>query len=162
MSTIRPATLSDAKAIAVIYNHEIEHGTATFDTEIKSIENREEWLNQHSSTYPVLVVEKNNEVVGFASLSRWSDRQAYNGTAEISIYISPAFHNKGIGKNLMQATIEAGKQAGLHCVLSRISQGNDKSIYLHKQFGFITVGVMKEVGKKFGKLLDVTIMQLMY
>ena len=105
---------------------------------------------------------RNNEVIGYASLSRWSERAAYNGTAEISIYISHKHHNKGIGKKLMLSIIEAGKQAGLHCVLSRISQGNDKSIYLHQQYGFNTVGVMKEVGNKFGKLLDVTIMQLMY
>lgn len=159
---IRLATLSDAKAIATIYNAEIETGTATFDTEPKSIENRIEWLNQHSNKYPVIVVVKNEIVVGFASMTRWSDRAAYDNTAELSIYISPDFHNQGIGKKLMKAIIDAGKLGGLHCVLSRITQGNEKSIYLHQQFGFKTVGVLKEVGTKFGKILDVTMMQLLY
>jgi L-amino acid N-acyltransferase len=159
---IRKATLSDAAAIAAIYNHEVEHGVATFDTEIKSVENRIEWLNQHSDSYPVLVSEVNNQVIGFASLNRWSERAAYDATAELSIYISPAFHNQGIGKHLMVAIIEAGKKGGLHCLLSRITQGNEKSIYLHEQNGFHTVGVMKEVGRKFGRLLDVTMMQLLY
>lgn len=159
---IRNAVLADAVFIANIYNEAVENTTATFDTELKSVTNREEWLNQHSDKYPVLVAEIEGEVVGFASMSRWSDRSAYNDTAEISIYISPAFHNRGIGKKLMHAIIDAGKKGGLHCVLSRISQGNAKSIYLHEQNGFSTIGVMKEVGKKFGMLLDVTMMQLMY
>lgn len=159
---IRKALLSDAKAIAAIYNHEIEHGVATFDTELKSVENREEWLHQHSDKYPVLVAESDTEVIGFASLTRWSERAAYDDTAEISIYITPAFHGKGIGKQLMVAIIHAGKKGGLHCLLSRITQGNEKSIYLHEQNGFRTIGVMQEVGKKFGKILDVTMMQLLY
>lgn len=159
---IRKAILSDAQAIADIYNEAILNTTATFDTELKSLANREEWLNQHSEKYPVVVAENEGKVIGFASMTRWSDRAAYDDTAEISIYIDPSYHNKGIGKQLMQAIIEAGKQGGLHCVLSRITQGNDKSIYLHQQFGFRTVGIMQEVGRKFGKLLDVTLMQLLY
>ena len=159
---IRKALLSDAKAIAAIYNHEIEHGVATFDTEIKSVENREEWLRDHSDKYPVLVAEADTIVIGFASLTRWSERAAYDDTAEISIYITPAYHGKGIGKQLIVAIIEAGKKGGLHCLLSRITQGNEKSIYLHEQNGFRTIGVMQEVGKKFGKLLDVTMLQLLY
>lgn len=159
---IRKAILSDAQAIADIYNEAIQNTTATFDTELKSVANREEWLNQHSDKYPVIVAESEGNVIGFASMTRWSDRAAYDDTAEISIYITPSYHNKGIGKQLMQAIIEAGKQGGLHCILSRITQGNEKSIYLHQHFGFRTVGVMQEVGKKFGNILDVTLMQLLY
>jgi L-amino acid N-acyltransferase YncA len=159
---IRKAIPSDAQAIANIYNEAIENTTATFDTEPKSVSNREEWLKQHSEKYPVVVSEINGVVVGFASMTRWSDRAAYDDTAEISIYILPAYHNQGIGKHLMQTVIEAGLRGGLHCVLSRITQGNEKSIYLHQQFGFRTVGIMQEVGKKFGKTLDVTMMQLIY
>jgi L-amino acid N-acyltransferase YncA len=159
---IRKATLSDAPAIAEIYNDAILNTTATFDTELKSVENRIEWLGEHSDKYPVLVAEENNTVIGFASMSRWSDRAAYDDTAEISIYIHPAHRDKGIGKQLFKAIIDAGRTGELHCVISRISQGNDKSIYLHKQNGFSTVGVIREVGKKFGEILDVTMMQLLY
>jgi L-amino acid N-acyltransferase YncA len=95
-------------------------------------------------------------------MTRWSDRAAYDDTAEISIYIIPQQHNKGLGNLLMQAIIEKGKQGGLHCILSRITEGNDKSIYLHQKFGFEMVGVLKEVGKKFGNILDVTILQLLF
>jgi L-amino acid N-acyltransferase len=159
---IRKATLSDAQAIATIYNEAIENTVATFDTETKSTANREEWLRQHSDKYPVVVAEVDGVVAGFASMTQWSDRCAYDDTAEISIYILPPYHNRGIGRQLMEAIIKAGKEGGLHCVLSRITQGNDKSIHLHQQFGFRTVGVMQEVGKKFGKILDVTMMQLVY
>lgn len=159
---IRKATLSDVSAITDIYNDAILNTVATFDTELKSIENRMEWMHQHSDKYPVVVAEENGAVIGFASMTRWSDRAAYDDTAEISIYIHPAHRDKGIGKQLIKAIIEAGRIGGLHCVLSRITQGNDKSIYLHEQNGFRTVGVMKEVGKKFGQVLDVTMMQLIY
>lgn len=159
---IRKAILSDAQAIATIYNEAIENTVATFDTETKTIANREEWLRQHSDKYPVVVAEVDGVVAGFASMTRWSDRAAYDDTAEISIYILPHYHNQGIGRKLMEAIIMAGKEGGLHCILSRITQGNDKSIYLHEQFGFRTVGVLQEVGKKFGKVLDVTMMQLVY
>jgi phosphinothricin acetyltransferase len=159
---IRKAKLQDAESIATIYNQAIEFTTATFDTELKSVENRKEWLQQHNDKYPVVVAETEGSVIGFASMTRWSDRAAYDDTAEISIYILPEYHNLGMGKQLMQTIIEAGRSGGLHCVLSRITQGNDKSIYLHQQFGFSTVGVMKEVGRKFGQVLDVTMMQLLY
>ncbi len=159
---IRRATLEDAQAIATIYNQAIEFTTASFDTELKSADNRREWLLQHNDKYPVVVAELDGLVIGFASMTRWSDRAAYDDTAEISIYILPGYHNRGLGKQLMQAIITAGKEGGLHCVLSRITQGNDKSIHLHEQFGFTTVGVIKEVGSKFGKLLNVTMMQLLY
>jgi L-amino acid N-acyltransferase YncA len=159
---IRPATHADATAIAQIYNHEIQHGVATFDTEVKTTANREEWLEQHSDKYPVVVAIDSGMVIGFASMTRWSERAAYDDTAEISIYIHPSFQSKGIGRQLMKTIIEAGKKGGLHCVLSRITEGNDASIHLHKVFGFETIGIMKQVGKKFGRLLDVTMMQLLY
>lgn len=162
MYTIREAILADAQAIAEIYNHAILHSTATFDTEIKSTQNREDWLSQHNSKYPVVVAEINNEVVGFASMTRWSDRSAYDDTAEISIYIKSEHHDKGLGNVLMKSIIDKGKEGRLHCILSRITEGNEKSIYLHQKFGFEIVGVMKEVGKKFGKILDVTLLQLLY
>jgi L-amino acid N-acyltransferase YncA len=162
MYQIRAAILDDAAAIADIYNHAIEHTTATFDTEKKTIENRIDWLKQHHSKYPVLVATIQDEVIAFASLSKWSERAAYDDTAEISIYITPSHQGNGLGKKLLKAIVEAGKTGGLHVILSRITQGNDKSIYLHQLFGFEVVGILKEVGIKFGKRLDVTVMQMVF
>lgn len=162
MIVLRDAELDDAAAIAEIYNESILNSTATFDTEIKSTEDRKAWLIQHNAKYPVVVAEINGVVAGFASLSRWSERSAYDNTAEISIYISPDYRHKGIGKKLMSLIMEKGREGGLHCVLSRITEGNEHSIYLHTQAGFSHVGVMREVGQKFGRILDVTMMQFIY
>lgn len=159
---IRSAEINDIPGITEIYNDAILNTTATCDTEIKSIENRIDWLKAHSSKYPVIVAIKNDQVVGWASMSRWSDRIAYDDTAEISVYIHKEFRDIGIGKILLEKIIEAGRSGGLHCVLSRITQGNEKSIYLHEKFGFTHVGVMKEVANKFGNILDVHMMQLIY
>lgn len=159
---IRKAQETDLPAITDIYNDAIRHGTATFDTEEKTPENRRLWLAQHSQKYPVVVALINETVVGWASLSRWSERAAYDDTAEISVYIHRDFRGRGIGRQLMQQVLEQGRQGGLHTVISRITQGNEISIYLHTQMGFETVGVLKQVGKKFGQLLDVTLMQKMY
>ena len=159
---IRKAELKDVPAITNIYNDAILHSTATFDTEVKSIDNRIVWFHEHPDKYPIVVAEEYGEVVGFASMTRWSDRAAYDDTAEISIDIHADFRGKGLGNQLMQAIIQKGKEGGLHCVLSRITEGNDMSIHLHKKYGFETVGVLREVGRKFNRLLDVTMMQLLY
>ena len=159
---IRYAEIKDIAGITEIYNDAILNTTATCDTEIKSIENRIDWFNAHSKKYPIIVAIENETVVGWASMSKWSDRIAYEDTAEISVYIHKDFRDKGIGNSLFPQIIEAGKIGGLHCILSRITQDNDKSIYLHEKFGFSHVGVMKEVANKFGKILNVHMMQFIY
>lgn len=155
------ATQSDLPAITVIYNYAIEHTVATFDTVLKTVDDRKLWLSEHSDSYPVLVAKEADQVIGWASLSRWSPRAAYDGTAEISIYFSPDEQGKGHGNELMKAIIEHGKRAGLHTVIARISDGNEISIHLHKKFGFTLTGTLKEVGYKFDQYIDVHIMQLM-
>jgi L-amino acid N-acyltransferase YncA len=159
---IRPARLGDLEAITAIYNEAILKTVATFDTEPKTTEEQKIWFAEHNKKYPILVAEQDGFVIGWASLSRWSDRCAYSDTAEISIYIREESQGKGIGKELIQAIIEEGKKAGLHTVIARIAQGSETSIYLHKSMGFKHVGVMKEVGRKFGRLLDVYLMQKIY
>jgi len=159
---IRKAVLGDVSAITAIYNEAILTTSATFDNEPKTISEQKRWFKSHGPRNPILVAEIDGNVVGWASLSEWSNRCAYADTAEISVYVKEAFRSRGIGKNLMQAVLSEGKTAGLHTVISRITSGNDISIHLHRQFGFEDIGIMKEVGKKFGKLLDVCMMQKIY
>lgn len=158
---IRKASEQDLPAITAIYNHAIAHTVATFDTELKSQEDRKAWLLEHSDTYPVLVAVVDNETIGWASLSRWSTRAAYDGTVEISIYFSEQHQGKGYGNLLMTAILDAPKNANLHTVIARISEGNATSIHLHKKFGFEPTGTLKEVGYKFNRYIDVHMMQLM-
>ena len=162
MLLIRQARLEDLDAITEIYNDAILNTVVTFDTEPKTIEEQKLWFAEHGPKYPILVAEHEGLVVGWASLSRWSDRCAYSDTAEISLYVREEFQGKGIGKKLIQAIIGEGKNAGLHTVIARIAEGSEVSIHLHKSMGFEHIGVMKEVGRKFGKLLDVYLMQKIY
>ena len=156
---IRMAVLTDVPAILDIYNEAIVHTVATFDTVLRTLEQQEQWFALHGDRYPVMVAEMDGRVVGWASMNPYSDRLAYERTAELSLYIYSEFRGQGIGKQLLVRILEKGKEAGLHTVLSRITEGNDSSIYLHKINGFEHVGVMKEVGTKFGQLLNVIMMQ---
>ena len=162
MLNIRQATPADLGQITEIYNDAIKKTTATFDTEPKTPEEQERWFAGHDASHPVLVAEEEGIILAWASLSQWSDRCAYSATAEISLYVREEHRRKGIGKQLMAATIKAGKEAGLHTVIARIAGSNKISADLCKSFGFQYIGTMREVGKKFGNLLDVHLMQLIY
>ena len=147
----RKADVSDILAITEIYNESILTTTATFDLEPKTIVEQRKWFKAHSVRNPIFVAVIDNNVIGWSSLSEYSTRCAYADTAELSLYIKSDYRNQGIGKKLMQVILDEGRKVGLHTVISRIASGNEVSVHLHKQFGFEDVGVMKEVGNKFGK-----------
>lgn len=160
---IRRAVADDLAAMTAIYNEAIPTTTATFDTQPKSVTERQSWFEAHQTArHPIMVAEQAGRVVGWASLSQWSPRPAYADTAEISIYVAAPQRGQGLGKRLMAVTLEAGQTAGLHTVLARVAGGNAGSIRLHEQFGFQLVGVMREVGFKFGQRLDIHLMQMLY
>ncbi|MFZ0892557.1 MAG: N-acetyltransferase family protein [Thermoplasmata archaeon] len=158
---IRAALTMDAGAIATIYNEAVRTTTATFDTEPRSIEGQRAWLAHHDSQHPVLVAEVDGEVIGWAGLSPWSERRAYAATSEISVYVASPWRGRGIGRQLVTEIRARAVALGIHTILARIAEGNPASRQLHVSAGFTTVGVMREVGLKFGRLLDVELMQLM-
>jgi L-amino acid N-acyltransferase YncA len=162
MVSIRDATLVDLPAITDIYNEAIRKTVATFDTEPKTEAEQKTWFLQHGAKNPIIVAEASGAIIGWASLSMWSDRCAYADAAEISLYVRDEHQGKGIGRRLMKEVLEKGKKAGLHTVLARIAEGNEISVHLHEAMGFAHVGVMKEVGRKFGRLLDVYLMQKIF
>lgn len=159
MLSIRPATADDILRITDIYNDAILNTTATFDTETKTVEERMQWFLNHDDKHPVIVAEIESRVIGFASLSKWSDRCAYDGTAEVSVYIDKNHRGKGVGKRMVEVIALEGEKAGLTNLISRITEGNLSSIHIHEQLGFEHIGVMKKAGKKFDKFLDVHLMQ---
>ena len=159
MLTIRRATIQDIEPITEIYNQAILNTVATFDTEIKTAEEQRDWFNHHGDRHPILVAEQDGTIVGWASLSAWSDRCAYDDTAESSLYIEEHQRGKGIGRKLSEAIIKAGYDANLHTLIARIAEGNAASIHIAESQGFEHIGIMKEVGRKFGRLLDVYLMQ---
>ena len=162
MLSLRIATIDDQRDILDIYNEAVTNTSATFDTEHRSYEKQLAWFAAHKKNHPVIVAETEGKVVGWASLSPWSDRCAYETTVEVSVYVHKDFRSQGIGSKLLEWVTLEGKKAGNHTVLSRISQGNESSIHIHEKYGYKHVGVMKEVGFKFGKFLDVHMMQLVY
>ena len=160
--SIRSATQNDLGEITTIYNEAIRTSNATFDTEQKTSEEQRQWFNEHGSKNPIIVAERKGKIVGWAALSHYSDRCAYSDTAEISVYVQKKFQHKGIGRQLLTSIIQEGKTVGLHTLIARITQGNSESIHLHESLGFEHIGIMKEVGIKFGKRLDVHLMQKLY
>lgn len=162
MLTLRRATLDDLPAITEIYNDAVLNTIATFDTQPKSLDEQKAWFNEHGMKYPLMVAEIDGAVTGWASLSRWSGRCAYANTAEISVYVSRTHRGKGIGKQLTREIVAEGQRVGLHTVIARIADGNEVSIRLHESAGFKHIGIMREVGEKFGKLIDVYMMQKIY
>ncbi len=157
---IRPAEPRDAAAISRIYNQAVLHTTATFDTEPEALESRERWLAAHADPrHPVLVAETDGEVVGWASLSSWSERCAYAASVEASAYIDEAWTGRGIGMRLSETVLEAGRAAGVHAVLSRICTENEASLAMARRLGFTQVGVLHEVGRKFDRWLDVAMLE---
>jgi len=162
MLIFRRAELKDIEAITEIYNNAILTTVATFDTEPKTMDEQKVWFENHDDRYPIFVAELDGALAGWASLSKWSDRCAYADTAEISLYVKEEFQGKNIGKKLLEAILEEGQRVGLHSVISRIAEGNEVSVHLHESVGFRHIGVMKEVGRKFGRLLDVSMMQKIF
>jgi L-amino acid N-acyltransferase YncA len=162
MVSIRPAKIDDINVITEIYNEAVLTTDASFDTEPKTEVEQRVWFYNHGSKNPILVAEQDGGVVGWASLSEWSPRRAYADTAEVSLYVKEEFQGRGIGKRLLESIMVEGEKAGLHTVVARITTGNKQSIHLHEQVGFEQIGIMREVGHKFGRLLDVCLMQKIY
>ena len=158
---IRAAILADLPAITAIYNEAILTTTATFDTEPKTLEERTAWLKGHDERHPVMVAVMGNDVVGWACLSKWSDRPAYDGTAETSFYVAAEHRGRGIGRKLKEAIIAEARRLGFHTLIARVAEGSEASRRLNERAGFVHVGTLKEVGRKFGRWLDVDVMQLM-
>lgn len=158
---IRPAGEQDLAAITAIYNDAILHTTATFDTEPKSVEEQRRWLESHGPRFPILVAELDGTIAGWGSLGAWSDRCAYRDTAETSFYVGPEFRGRGIGRALKQALIDEARRLEFHSLIARVAEGSAASLHLNESLGFRRVGTLRHVGFKFGRRLDVHILQLM-
>ena len=159
---INIATKQDLKRIVEIYNWAIENTSATFDTDSKTIQSQFGWFESHDEKHPVIVARKNGRVLAWGSISPWSDRCAYSGTGEISFYVDPDFHRKGIGFNILKRLIEIGKEKNFRTLVSRIAGKSEASVHLHKKLGFSNIGTMKNVGKKFDEIIDVHLMQILF
>ncbi len=153
--------LGDADAIRQIYNIEVLTTTVTFDLVERSEAEQVEWILEHQGVYPAIVAVENGQVIGFASLSPYRPRPAYSTTAEDSIYVAESARGRGVGSALLGEIVERAGSHGFHAIIARIVGDHEASIGLHRHHGFELVGVEREVGRKFGKWLDVALMQRM-
>jgi L-amino acid N-acyltransferase YncA len=157
---IRPASEADAKAIAAIYAHHVAHGTASFDTEPRSVADTAAKIAECARRgWPFLVLENGREVIGYAYATQFRDRPAYLLTCEDSIYVRHDRHGEGIGKALLTALIEAAEAAGFRQMIAVIGGGEPGSVAVHRKAGFVHAGRMHSVGRKFGRWLDTVYMQ---
>lgn len=158
---IRSASSSDLPAIMDIYHDEVLHGVGTFDTEPLGEERQRAWLAVHDSPrYPLTVDDEGGRIAGWASLKPWSDRRAYARTAEISVYVRRDRRGRGVGRSLLRDMLERGREAGIGVILARIAGENQASLSLFRKAGFRSIGTMRRVGEKFGRVLDVELLDL--
>lgn len=158
---MRLATLEDAEATREIYNHEVMTSTATFDLVPRSLAEQHNWIGVRSGAHAVVVAEVDGAVVGFGSLSPWRDRPAYATSVEDSVYVHRGQRGRGVGRALLAELIDIARAHGFHAVFARIVGGHEASVALHKTLGFELVGTERQVGRKFGRWLDVVVMERM-
>jgi L-amino acid N-acyltransferase YncA len=158
---IRPIAVGDAEATRTIYNVEVLETTVTFDLVPRTLTAQELWIEQHLGGHPAIVAVDDGTVVGFASLSPFKARAAYAPTVEDSVYVHRDARGRGVGGLLLREIISLGTDHGFHSVMARIVGGHDASITLHQKCGFEEIGCEREVGRKFGRWLDVMVMQRM-
>jgi phosphinothricin acetyltransferase len=152
---IRDAVCADAKAILDIYTPYITGTCITFETEVPALDEFTLRIENIINNYPYLVCEADGIITGYAYASKHRERAAYQYSADVSIYVRPEYQGKGIGKALYANLFESLKKYKIYTVYAGITLPNDKSVNLHKTFGFKEVGIYKNVGYKLNKWLDV-------
>ena len=155
------AVPGDAEAIRAIYNVEVTRSTVTFDIVARTVDEQRAWIEEHQGAHPAVVALSGATVAGFGSLSPFRERAAYATTVEDSVYVDEAWRGRGVGRRLLGELVALARGQGFHTVIARISGDNEASIALHRAEGFALVGVEREVGRKFGRWIDVTVMQRM-
>ncbi|HEX6416895.1 MAG TPA: GNAT family N-acetyltransferase [Acidimicrobiales bacterium] len=158
---LRLARLDDAEAIRQIYNAEVTTSTVTFDIVPRSLDEQRRYLGERSGAHAVIVAEDGGEVAGFGALSPWRTKPAYATSVEDSVYVHRDRQGRGIGKLLLAELVRVATAHGFHAVFARVVGGHEASIRLHRALGFDVVGVEREVGRKFGRWLDVVVMELL-
>jgi phosphinothricin acetyltransferase len=159
---LRDVNYTDAGRIADIYNFYIENTIITFEYDRVSADDIVKRIEKiKAKNYPFFVYEEEGVVAGYAYLSKWRERVAYDITLETSVYLDKDKTGKGIGRILYQELIERAHKINLHSLIGVVSLPNEPSQRLHEYFGFSLVGNFKESGVKFGKLIDVEFWQLM-
>ena len=168
---IRPAIPEDLPMITAIYNQAVRETTAIWNDAEVDCDNRRAWLEERQDGgFPVLVAADSDHqsghdvgaggVLGYATYGPWRPFEGYSRTVEHSVYVTPEAQGAGVGRELMEALITHAREAGMHVMVAGIEAENTGSIRLHEKLGFTQVGLLPEVGRKFGRWLDLAFLQL--
>jgi phosphinothricin acetyltransferase len=161
-TTIRPYKTEDLQAIVEIINYNILNSTALYDYHPRTLEQQQAiFEDKLKKGFPIIVATMDNRIVGFGYYSEFRFREAYRFTVEHSVYVANDYYGKGIGKQLLSELISLAKKQKLHTMVAVIDSENQSSVVFHEQFGFATVGIIKESGYKFDRWLHSVIMQLL-
>lgn len=161
---VRPGTYDDAEAVRGIRNDAVESTTAIWTSLTHTAEEAAAWWAGHVDRGAAYVAEDVTDegpvVLGYACWAQWRAKEGYRYTVEDSVYVRPSAAGKGVGRRLLTALVEGAREAGMHVMLADIESGNAASIALHQRLGFETVGTLREIGTKFDRWLDLTILRL--
>jgi phosphinothricin acetyltransferase len=156
---IRDAVESDLPAIIDIYNAAVASRIATAQLEPVTLEERRDWLKEHSSDrHPFWVLEIDGEVAGWLTIKSFLPRCAYQGTVELSVYVDEKFRRRGIGKRLIEEAIARGPSLGINAMVGLIFAHNKPSLKLFQQLGFERWGLLPRVARLDGVERDLTIL----
>jgi len=153
---IREMVAADWPAVAAICAAGIATGNATFETQVPSWER---WDASHLASRRLVAVDEHDRVIGWTALSPVSDRCAYAGVAEESVYVEPAAAGRGVGLTLLTRLLADAEAAGLWTIQTGVFPENQASLALHRRAGFKVVGVRERLGKLDGRWRDVVFLE---
>ena len=157
---VREALAEDMSPVSDLVNHFIETSWFNFRNQPQTtVEWLAEW-ERYSRDYPWLIAETGDEIVGVAYAAPFKLREAYRWCAEVTIYVSPAHHKKGVGRALYEKLIPILQQRGFHSVVALVALPNPPSVALHEAFGFVPAGRLQDAGFKMGEWHDIGFWQL--
>lgn len=160
---LRDATGKDLPAILAITNDAIATSEAIWATTPRDLDERRQWMSDRQSAgFPVVVAVEDGLVLGFASYGPFRAYEGYAHTVEHSIYVSRGAQRRGIGRLLLDAMVSHAEKAGMHVLVGAITASNTASIALHRAAGFSESTPLPEMGRKFGRWLDLVFMYRLF
>ncbi len=150
-----PTTDADVDALLPVYNHYVRTDTATFHTEEIDAATFRSLLFPGYPRYDSWVIWSGEKRLGYVILARYKPREAYNGSAEVTIYLDPAYPRQGVGSAALAFVEARARERGFHNLLAIICGENTASIRLFEKFGYSQCAHYHQVGRKFGRWLDV-------
>lgn len=158
---VRDAVPADLPGILEIYNEAILTSTSSWDYEPWSPVQHADWYaHKAENGYPLLVAVAGEELLGYATYGEFRPKVGYAATREHSVYVDDAARGRGVGSSLMKELIDRARQSGVHALIGAIAADNEPSLALHARLGFVEVGRLPEVGRKFDRWLDLVFVQL--